>query len=402
MVDQEFVSKLVTKNDSKIVMLVFDGLGGLPHPVTGKTELETAVHPNLDKLASSGVCGLSYPIAPGITPGSGPAHESLFGYDPLKYVIGRGLLDTLGIDFEFANGDLAARGNFCTLDTKGIITDRRAGRIASDKANQLCSEILNGIEIEGIKTFVLPVKEHRFSVIFRGAGLGDKLNDSDPQHEGLNAHEVKAQAADSAFAAKIVNAFILEANKRLSKEVPANGILLRGFSKMIDMPSFDEIYQLNAAAIALYPMYRGLACLVGMKVLKTGTTLQSEFVTLKEQFSNFDFFYIHIKYTDSAGEDGDFDRKVKVIEEVDGYLSVLNELKPDVVIVTGDHSTPAVMKGHSWHPVPLLINSALCRADKATQFNETQCLSGGLGHISAQSIMPIALANAGRLIKYGA
>jgi 2,3-bisphosphoglycerate-independent phosphoglycerate mutase len=311
-------------------------------------------------------------------------------------------LDTLGIDFEFAKGDLAARGNFCSLDNSGVITDRRAGRIASDKAARLCNDVLKGIEIDGIKTFVMPVKEHRFSVIFRGAGLGDKLNDSDPQQEGMKAHEVKALDAGSAFSARIVNAFIAEANKRLKNETPANGILLRGFSKMIDMPSFDEIYQLNAAAIALYPMYRGLACLVGMKVLATGTTLQSEFDTLKAQFANFDFFYIHIKYTDSAGEDGDFERKVKVIEEVDGYLSALFELKPDVVIVTGDHSTPATMKSHSWHPVPLLINSKVCRSDKATQFNETQCLAGGLGHISAQSIMPLALANAGRLIKYGA
>lgn len=402
MVTQEFLRKLVVKNDAKIVMVIFDGLGGLPDPATGKTELQTALHPNLNELAKKGICGLSDPIAPGITPGSGPAHVSLFGYDPLQYEIGRGLLDTLGIDFEFTNEDLAARGNFATLDANGVITDRRAGRIASDKAARLCSEVLKGIEFDGIKTFVLPVKEHRFSVIFRGKGLEDRLSDSDPQKEGLKPLAVKPTEEKAAFAASVVNKFIDEANKRLKNEHPANAVLLRGFAKMIHMPSFADVYQLKAAAIALYPMYRGLSRLVGMEVLKTGTTIESEFQALKENFSKYDFFFMHIKQTDSSGEDGDFARKVRVIEEADKYFSVINELNPDVVIVSGDHSTPAVYKGHSWHPVPVLISSKYCRTDGVTAFNEAQCITGGLGRISAQQIMPLAMANAGKLMKYGA
>lgn len=402
MVTQEFLRKLVVKNDAKIVMVVFDGLGGLPEPSTGKTELETAVHSNLDVLAKKAICGLSDPIAPGITPGSGPAHVSLFGYDPLQYEIGRGLLDSLGIDFEFTNEDLAARGNFATVDAGGVITDRRAGRIASDKAARLCNEVLKDIVIDGIKTFVLPVKEHRFSVIFRGKGLEDKLTDADPQKEGLKALEAKPVDEKSKFAASIVNKFIAEANKRLKNEHPANAVLLRGFAKMIHMPSFSDVYQLRSAAIALYPMYRGLARLVGMDVLKTGTTIESEFETLKENYSKYDFFFMHIKQTDSSGEDGDFARKVRVIEEADKFFSVLASLNPDVVIVTGDHSTPAVHKGHSWHPVPLMIAAKNCRTDAVTSFNESQCLTGGLGRIPAKQIMALAMANAGKLMKYGA
>jgi 2,3-bisphosphoglycerate-independent phosphoglycerate mutase len=401
MITQDFLRTLVTQNSKKIVLLVFDGLGGLQNE-TGKTELETAVHPNLDQLVKKGVCGFTDPIAPGITPGSGPAHVSLFGYDPLKYEIGRGLLDTLGIDFKFTKQDLAGRGNFATIDDKGVITDRRAGRIASEKSTKICNEILNNIVIDGIKTFVLPVKEHRFSVIFRGENLNDRLNDSDPQKEGLKALEVKALDAGSEFAAKIVNKFILEANKRLKNEHPANGILLRGFSKMIDIPHFPDVYGLKSAAIAVYPMYRGLASLVGMDILNTGTTVESEFETLKQNFDKYDFFFMHVKYTDSAGEDGDFDRKVKVIEDTDKFIKSVIDLNPDVVIVTGDHSTPAVLKGHSWHPVPILLSSKTARFDNAQRFSERECLTGGLGRIPAQSIMALALAHAEKLKKYGA
>ncbi|MCB4791006.1 MAG: 2,3-bisphosphoglycerate-independent phosphoglycerate mutase [Elusimicrobia bacterium] len=401
MITQEFLKKLVTTNENKIVMLVFDGLGGLPNE-TGKTELESAKHPNLDKFIENGICGFSDPIAPGITPGSGPAHVALFGYNPLEHEIGRGLLDTLGIDFDFTKQDLAARGNFATCDKNGIITDRRAGRIASDKSARFCNEILKDIVIEGIKTFVLPVKEHRFSVIFRGEGLSDKLADTDPQKEGLKALPVKNLDKNAEFSAKIVTKFIQIANDRLKNEQPANTVLLRGFSKMIDIPQFTDTYQLKSAAIALYPMYRGLARLVGMEVLKTGTTIESEFQTLKENFNKYDFFFIHIKQTDSSGEDGDFSRKVKAIEEADASIKTLVELNPSVVVVTGDHSTPAVWHGHSWHPVPLMISAKFCRKDNSKSFNEKECITGGLGRISAQSIMALALANAGKLNKYGA
>lgn len=415
MIEQEFLKKLAVKTNTKIVMLVMDGLGGCQDE-SGKTELETANHPNMDALAKISICGLSDPVSPGITPGSGPAHLSLFGYDPLKHEIGRGLLDTLGIDFEFTADDLAARGNFCTVDKKGIVTDRRAGRIPTEKNTEICKK-LNGMEIDGVKVFVKTVKEHRFSVIFRGKNLSDRLLDSDPQKEGLEPLNVSYNLAITVDnpesdeikkankTAKIIDEFIQKAKEILKDEHPANMILLRGFSKMVDLPKFQDVYKLTPACIAIYPMYKGLAQLCGMEVLKAGDTIESEFQTLKESAaadSKHDFFYMHIKQTDSSGEDGDFQRKVKVIEQVDKSIPVLTDLNPDVIIITGDHSTPAVISGHSWHPVPTLIYSKKCRFDKVEKFSEIECISGGLGRISARDIMPIALSNAGKLLKYGA
>lgn len=402
MVSQEFLSKLTVKNDKKIVLLIMDGLGGVQDEVSGKTELETADCPNLDALAKEGICGLSDPISPGITPGSGPAHLSLFGYDPLRYEIGRGLLDSLGIDFEFTQQDLASRGNFATLDKEGIITDRRAGRIATEKNYQICEELFSDLKIDNVKIFVKPVKEHRLSVIFRGEGLSDKISDVDPQKEGLKPLSAKALNDSAQRAADIVNKFLKMANEKLTKFFPANTILLRGFSRMVDLPSFKEIYKLNAAAIAGYPMYRGLAGLLGMDVLPVTKTIEEQFKLLEKEFENYDFFFIHIKQTDSSGEDGDMPRKVKIIEEVDRSISLLRKLSPDVVVITGDHSTPARLKSHSWHPVPLLIYSPHCRFDTVENFTETECIKGGLGRISAGEIMALALANAGKLIKYGA
>jgi len=400
MIEQEFLKKLTTKTDSKIVLLIMDGLGGVQNE-SGKTELETANHPNMDELAKKSICGLSDPISSGITPGSGPAHLSIFGYDPLKHEIGRGLLDTLGIEFKFTDDDMAARGNYCTVDEKGIITDRRAGRISTDKNIDICKK-LDGMVIDGIKIFARPVKEHRFSIIFRGKGLVDKILDSDPQKEGLKPLDAVATEESAKVTADVVNKFIQKAKEILKNDHPANMILLRGFSKMVKLPKFQEVYQLTPACIALYPMYKGLAQLCGMEVLKSGDTIETEFQTLKDNFSKYDFFYVHIKQTDSSGEDGDFQRKVKIIEQVDKSLPVLTSLNPDVIIITGDHSTPAVHAGHSWHPVPLLIYSKKCRFDKVQRFGETDCISGGLGRIAAREIMPIALSNAGKLLKYGA
>ncbi|HAM37941.1 MAG TPA: phosphoglycerate mutase [Elusimicrobia bacterium] len=400
MIEQEFLKKLTTKTDSKIVLLIMDGLGGVQNE-SGKTELETANHPNMDELAKKSICGLSDPISSGITPGSGPAHLSIFGYDPLKHEIGRGLLDTLGIEFKFTDDDMAARGNYCTVDEKGIITDRRAGRISTDKNIDICKK-LDGMVIDGIKIFARPVKEHRFSIIFRGKGLVDKILDSDPQKEGLKPLDAVATEESAKVTADVVNKFIQKAKEILKNDHPANMILLRGFSKMVKLPKFQEVYQLTPACIALYPMYKGLAQLCGMEVLKSGDTIETEFQTLKDNFSKYDFFYVHIKQTDSSGEDGDFQRKVKIIEQVDKSLPVLTSLNPDVIIITGDHSTPAVHAGHSWHPVPLLIYSKKCRFDKVQRFSETDCISGGLGRIAAREIMPIALSNAGKLLKYGA
>jgi len=399
--NQELIKTLSHPTSSRIVMLVFDGLGGLPLPETGKTELETAKTPNLDRLAAEGICGLSDPVAPGITPGSAPGHLALFGYDPIKYEIGRGVLEATGIDFAVQPGDVAARGNFCTVDSNGLVTDRRAGRISDDKCAELC-KILDGQHIDGIEVIVRPVRGHRFVAIFRGEGLSPEVSDSDPQQVGLLPLDITAQNIDSVKLANIANKFVVSARELLAEQHPANMVLLRGFSGEPGFPSMKDIYKLNPAAVAGYPMYRGLARLVGMKTLDTGPGINDVFATVKEYYEKYDFFFLHYKPTDAAGEDGDFGRKVKVIEEVDSALLQLLALKPDVLVVTGDHSTPAVLKAHSWHPVPVLLNSRFCRADSVDNFSESSCARGGLGRISSVDIMPLVMANALKLKKFGA
>lgn len=401
MYDLNLIKSIAQPSPQKIVLLVMDGLGGLPHPDTGKTELETAVKPNLDQLAALGICGLTDPVGPGITPGSAPGHLALFGYDPIVYNVGRGILEAVGIDFALQPGDVAARGNFCTIDTNGLVTDRRAGRIATEKCIELC-RLLDGMKIKNTTVFVQPVKEHRFIAVFRGPGLSAEATDSDPQQVGVPAKPVTALQPAAENTADIANEFISQARIKLVLHKPANMLLLRGFSQHPHFPSMAEIYQLKAAAIASYPMYRGLARLVGMQILKTGPGIAEEFDTLARYYNDFDFFFIHVKGTDAAGEDGDFKRKVNIIEEVDRYLPRIMGLKPDVVVVTGDHSSPAMIKGHSWHPVPSLLFSKICRPDQETVFSEAACLYGGIGRIPATALMPLAMANAMKLTKFGA
>lgn len=397
----DLMEDLSEKTPSKIILLILDGLGGLPVSETGKTELETAVTPHMDKLAAEGICGLSDPIAPGITPGSAPGHLGVFGYDPLKYTPGRGVLEATGIDFPLQEGDVAARGNFCTVDENGIITDRRAGRIS----NEICAElagILDGQEIDGVQIIVRPVKEHRFIVVFRAGGLEHNATDSDPQHINMVPLKVKAQDQGSEKLAIVANKFIASAKELLADQHPANMLLLRGFSGEPGFPSMKDMYKLTPAAVAGYPMYRGLARLVGMETLDSGSSIADVFDTVKDNWADYDFFFVHVKPTDSSGEDGDFDRKVKAIEEVDSLLPVLTGLNPDVFVITGDHSTPAALAAHSWHPVPVVLKSARCRPDGATVFGESACVTGGLGRVSAVQIMPLAMANALKLNKFGA
>ncbi|MCL0056624.1 2,3-bisphosphoglycerate-independent phosphoglycerate mutase [Dehalococcoidia bacterium] len=399
MIDLEILKEISVRTPTKIVLLVLDGLGGLP--LQDKTELETARTPNLDRLAAEGICGLSDPISPGITPGSGLAHLSLFGYDPLRFPVGRGVLEALGIDFDLQQGDVAARGNFCTIDENGVVTDRRAGRIATERNIELC-RMLSQIEIADIELFVLPVKEHRLAVVFRGRGLSGEVQDTDPQQTGLLPREAIPLSPDAAKTAAVANEFLLRARSVLTDSHPANMVLLRGFSQRPNLPQMGEVFKMSPAAIAAYPMYRGLAKLAGMQVLETGSTFADELDTLARHWEGHDFFYVHIKQTDSAGEDGDFDRKVRVIEETDALLPRLMSLNPDVLIVTGDHSTPATLKGHSWHPVPILLHSKWCRRDRTREFSESACLGGGLGRMTATDIMPLAMANALKLNKFGA
>ncbi|MFC2017128.1 2,3-bisphosphoglycerate-independent phosphoglycerate mutase [Chloroflexota bacterium] len=397
----ELIKEMSRPSPSKIVLLVIDGLGGLPNPETGKTELETAKTPNLDKLAAKGICGLVDPVSPGITPGSAPGHLALFGYNPVSFNIGRGVLEAIGIDFDLQLGDVAARGNFCTVDATGLVTDRRAGRISTEKCTELC-RLLDGLIIENVKIFVRPVREHRFIVVFRGDDLASDVSDSDPQQVGAAPRVITALCPEAGKTASIANQFIAQAKAILSEHFPANMVLLRGFSQRPQFPNMGEIYKLKPVAIASYPMYRGLAKLVGMEILETGTTIEDEFTTLIQNYNNYDFFFVHIKGTDSAGEDGDFDGKVRVIEQIDKALSILATIEPDVIVVSGDHSTPALLKGHSWHPVPILLYSKWCRPDRVSQFSESACLSGGLGRFPATQVMPLAMANALKLNKFGA
>jgi 2,3-bisphosphoglycerate-independent phosphoglycerate mutase len=325
----------------------------------------------------------------------------LFGYDPLVFTIGRGVLEALGIDFDMKPGDIASRGNFCTLDNNGMISDRRAGRISTEEGRDLCL-LLDGIEIDGIRVMVQAVKEHRLVAVFRGENLREELSDADPQQLDVPPNEVCALAPGAERTARIVNRFIAQARERLAPHQPANMLLLRGFSMKPHFPSMKDIYKLRAAAIASYPMYRGLAKVVGMDVLKTGSTLSDELETLEQSYNNYNFFFLHIKGADAAGEDGNFKRKVTMIEDVDRALPRLLALKPDVFIVTGDHSTPATMAGHSWHPVPCLLQSAWCRPDRLIKFGESACRLGGLGQIPATSLMPLMMAHGLKLTKFGA
>jgi 2,3-bisphosphoglycerate-independent phosphoglycerate mutase len=400
-INVEFIKELSKTTSSKIVMLVIDGMGGLPDTQSGKTELETAVTPNLDALASNSICGLTDPVGPGITPGSAPGHLALFGYDPIRYRIGRGALEAMGIDYPLEPGDLAARGNFCTVNKEGLITDRRAGRISSEQSVKLC-QLLNNIVIDTVAVLALPVKDHRMALVLRGENLSPDISDSDPQQTGVAPLRVMANSISAQRTADIINEFLDRAKDILADCSPANMLLLRGFDGKPQLPSMSEIYKLKPAAIASYPMYRGLARAVGMEILKTGAAIEDEVATLKQNYDNYDFFFIHIKETDARGEYGDFVAKVKALEHIDKIIPEIVGLRPDVIVVAGDHSTPSMIKGHSWHSVPVLIYSERCRPDNVTRFSEGDCLLGGLGRIPATDIMPLAMANALKLNKYGA
>jgi 2,3-bisphosphoglycerate-independent phosphoglycerate mutase len=402
MVDEEIMKSLAIKTESKIVLLVADGIGDLPSE-NNKTVLESAFTPNLNKLASKSACGLTDPISYGITPGSGPAHLSLFGYDPIKYQIGRGVLEALGIGMELISRDLACRGNFATMDESGIITDRRAGRIPTELNEKICRIMQEKIsQIRGAEIIIRSGMEHRFVVVFRGKGLEEGLSDADPQVVGQKLKYTEPLRPEAGEAAEIINEFIDKAVEVLKEHSPANAVLLRGFAKHPGLPTMDELFKLSPAAIATYPMYKGLAKLVGMEILDAGETIESEFKTLKENYKKYDFFYLHIKKTDSYGEDGNFKKKAEIIEEVDKYIPEVLALKPDVLVVTGDHSTPAVLKGHSWHPNPFMLFSKYIRADEVKQFNEKECVKGGLGRFPAVNVLPLMLANALKLKKFGA
>ena len=395
------LDELIIETPSKILLFVVDGLGGLPDPATGRTELETANTPALDRLAARSICGLSEPVGAGIAPGSGPGHLALFGWDPVKDLVGRGALSALGVDFPLQPSDVAARVNFATVDDAGNVSDRRAGRISTE-TNRRLVEKLRRVRVPELEVFLETESEHRAVAIFRGRDLSDQLGDTDPQQTGVPPHPVVAHAPEAKRSAELVNGWIDAAREVLAGEHPANMVLLRGFAKHPDLGTFESRYKLKAAAVAVYPMYRGLARLVGMDVLSTGKTLADEVATVKEHWSDYTFFYLHLKAADAAGEDGDFTRKVQVIEEVDAHVGTLLELEPDCLVITGDHSTPARLKQHSWHPVPFLLHSPWEIPDGCDRFGERACAKGALGTFPAQAAMQLMLAASLKLTKYGA
>jgi len=399
--DLDLVRELAQEADTKIVLFVMDGLGGLPHPETGRTELETAYTPHLDMLARESACGFTVPVGTGITPGSGPGHLALFGYDPLVYNIGRGVLEAVGIDFDLQPSDVAARGNFCTVDASGRIIDRRAGRISTEESTRLV-EGLRNIRVDGVQAFVEPVREHRFVFVLRGDGLSDAVADTDPQKEGAEPLPAGAISPAGQATAALVAKWVEEARRYLADKAPANMALLRGFARLPSWPAMPDVFKLRPAAVAHYPMYRGLAKLVGMEALAVEPALDDSIATLQENWGRFDFFFVHYKYTDTAGEDGDFDRKVAKFAEADTAIKSLIELEPDVLMIAGDHSTPATMAAHSWHPVPFILRSKNIRADECGMFSETELQRGSLGTFPAMEALPLAMAHAGRFKKYGA
>jgi 2,3-bisphosphoglycerate-independent phosphoglycerate mutase len=398
----KLIQEMAVDNGSKIVLLLLDGLGGLPLKPGGPTELEAARTPNMDALTARATIGLSEVVAPAFSPGSGPGHLALFGYDPLEQMIGRGVLEALGIGFDLQPTDVAVRCNFCTLDDQGNISDRRAGRISSEEGARRVA-LLRQIQLPGIEVFVDPVKEYRFTLVLRGAGLSDEIPDTDPQRTGVPPLPIQAEAPSAEKTAELLRQWWAEANKILADHPPANSCTLRGIAKDPGLTPFPEIYKLKSAAVAVYPMYKGVARLVGMDVIDhTAETPAEQFAVVKQHWADYDFFFVHIKKTDSYGEDGNFEGKVGVIEAVDQALPQLLDLKPDVLVITGDHSTPAKLKRHSWHPVPLLLAADSARFGSSTTFGETSCSQGTLGQIRHIDIMPLALAHALRLDKFGA
>ncbi|MBS3819976.1 2,3-bisphosphoglycerate-independent phosphoglycerate mutase [bacterium] len=397
---EELIQEVSQHTDSKIVLLVMDGLGDLP--TTGQTPLEAAPTPHMDELASKGACGLTDPVFRGITPGSGPAHLALFGYDPLKYILGRGILEALGIGVDVEKDEMVARGNFATLKDD-LVVDRRAGRIPTSENKKLCEKLNHSLmEIEGTSIQFYPGKEHRFVVKFSKPGLVDALSDADPQKENNPRVYTQPLSSQAKETARMVNTFMDKVTEVLKNSSPTNTILLRGFSKHPSIPTMAQLYKVKPAAIANYPMYKGLAKLVGMNILPVGQEISDLFDCLEQHYDQYNFFYIHVKKTDSWGEDGNFPNKKEVIEKTDRYIPRVRDLNPQVLTLTSDHSTPCLLKSHSWHPNPFLLYSSTAQPDRSTHFTEKECSRGYLGRFPAVNAMTLMLAHANKLKKFGA
>jgi 2,3-bisphosphoglycerate-independent phosphoglycerate mutase len=403
----QMYDKLTLPTKAKIALVVLDGVGDIAIKENGYlTPLEAAKTPIMDKLSREAIQGRMTPVAPGVTPGSGPGHLALFGYDPVDTQVGRGVIEALGLGLELKAGDVAARANFCSLDADGLVTDRRAGRIETEECERLCAILSKKIKkVSNTQIIIQPGKGHRFVVIFRGTGMEGPLNDTDPQREGLPIAEstpLDPSSKKAQKAAKLIKAFYDKALPILKDERPANGFLMRGIAHQPDIPTFEERYKLKAACLAVYPMYKGLAQLVGMDKVEGPQSISEQFNRYLEEYDNYDFFFIHYKYTDMYGEDGNFEAKKKAIEELDEALPILLQKRPDVIAITGDHSTPCPMKGHSWHPQPVLLTSAFSGSDKLDRFTETGANIGSMGVFDAKFLIRHMQAHAMMFDKYGA
>lgn len=396
------IHSLTTVNDKRIVLLVMDGVGDCDNAGKG-TALQQAATPNLDALSERSALGLHYPVATAVTPGSGPGHLGLFGYDPLIYKVGRGVLSALGVEFDLTSRDVAARLNFCTLDSEGRVTDRRAGRINDDENKRVLAKIRAALQPPaGVEVLFETVSEHRALLVLRGDDLDDHIGETDPQAVGVPPLSPVRAPYEQSRSAAIFNDIAGQVRDILADEPKVNMILGRGFAKVPNWPTFAERWKLTPAAVAGYPMYRGVARLVGMPVLAQPTSAADVCAAAADAMKDHTFVFAHFKYTDKTGEDGDLPAKIARIEEMDAALPALLAASPDVLLITGDHSTPPSMMGHSWHPVPLLMAAPHLRGGDGGGFNEIACRSGQIGTISAKEIMPLALAHAGKLEKYGA
>ncbi|MFQ5824353.1 MAG: 2,3-bisphosphoglycerate-independent phosphoglycerate mutase [bacterium] len=399
---QNIIDELTIENDTKIIFFIMDGIGGLHMGNYPGTELEMAKTPNLDVLVKKSSCGLLIPVSPGVTPGSGPGHFALFGYEPLESNIGRGVLEAAGISFHLTDKDLAVRGNFATVDKDGNIVDRRAGRIPTDENKRICQKLRENIKLDGVEVIIETVKDHRFLLVLRGDGLEENIFETDPQITGVPALDPEPLRPEAKKTADMVKEFIHQAKEILTNEKQANMITLRGFAKHRPYKSMKERYKLKALCIANYPMYRGVSFLIGMDIHPVTPDILSQFEALEKNYNKYDFIFLHVKTTDATGEDGNFEAKVKAIEELDAMIPKITRLNPDVLVITGDHSTPSALRSHSWHPVPVLLYSKYARIDRVERFNELECLKGALGQTLAQNLMAVALAHALRLKKFGA
>jgi 2,3-bisphosphoglycerate-independent phosphoglycerate mutase len=395
------LSRLALEEGASILLVVVDGLGGFADGSVG-TELENARTPNLDALAAEGVTGLLEPVGPGITPGSGPGHLALFGYDPFEFELGRGTLSAAGLDVELKPGDVAARANLCTIDPSGNVSDRRAGRIPDAEARQVVDRLRGGVRVEGVEVSFHHERGHRVLVMFRGDGLDPRVADTDPQHVGVPPLEPRALDEAAVRTAEVAREVVAQARRILSDEPAANGILLRGFDSQRELPSFFDRTRMRAAAVAVYPMYRGIARLLGFEVLGPPEDLDAEVRLLERHRDDADFFFLHHKDADAAGEDGDRDAKIAAIERLDAAVPDLVALGHGVMAVTGDHATPSQMAAHSWHPVPVLVRGERSGRDRVEGFGEGSCAAGDLGRRPSRELLPVLMANAGRLAKYGA